>query len=70
MPINVVLGNEWSAGNLSYHLDSRPTWEGMVKDDKYKRKEYLGKLPLNVCKKIMKIRLPYVCVKYQAILTS
>ena len=34
VPINVVLGNEWSAGNLSYHLDSRPTWEGMVKDDK------------------------------------
>ena len=29
-PINVVLGNEWNAGNLSYHLDSRPTWEGGV----------------------------------------
>ena len=26
-PINIVLGNEWSAGNLSYHLKSRPTWE-------------------------------------------
>ena len=34
VPINVVLGNEWNAGNLSYHLDSRPTWEGMLKDDK------------------------------------
>ena len=26
--INVVLGNEWLAGNLSYHLKSRPRWEG------------------------------------------
>ena len=29
-PINVVLGNEWSAGNLSYHLKSRPSWNGFV----------------------------------------
>ncbi len=28
--INVVLGNEWNAGNLSYHLKSRPVWEGFV----------------------------------------
>ena len=27
-PINVVLGNEWNAGNLSYHLKSRPVWGG------------------------------------------
>ena len=33
-PINVVLGNEWLAGNLSYHLESRPTWEGVVTEDK------------------------------------
>ena len=26
--INVVLGDEWNAGNLSYHLKSRPKWEG------------------------------------------
>ena len=26
-PINVVLGDEWNAGNLSYHLKSRPIWE-------------------------------------------
>ena len=26
--INVVYGNEWNAGNLSYHLKSRPVWEG------------------------------------------
>ena len=28
LPINVVLGDEWNAGNLSYHLKSRPIWEG------------------------------------------
>ena len=33
-PINVVLGNEWNAGNLSYHLKSRPIWEGEVTLDK------------------------------------
>ncbi len=32
--INVVLGNEWSAGNLSYHLKSRPVWEGIVTREK------------------------------------
>ena len=26
-PINVVLGDEWHAGNLSYHLKSRPILE-------------------------------------------
>ena len=36
--INVVLGNEWSAGNLSYHLKSRPAWEGKV--DKAKLDSY------------------------------
>ena len=33
-PINVVLGNEWSAGNLSYHLNTRPVWEGEVDKNK------------------------------------
>ena len=32
--INVVLGDEWYAGNLSYHLKSRPVWEGLVTNDK------------------------------------
>ena len=32
--INVVLGDEWSAGNLSYHLKSRPVWEGLITKDK------------------------------------
>ena len=29
-PINIVLGDEWHAGNLSYHLKSRPVWEGPI----------------------------------------
>ena len=32
--INVVLGDEWYAGNLSYHLKSRPIWEGPITKDK------------------------------------
>jgi 4-amino-4-deoxy-L-arabinose transferase-like glycosyltransferase len=30
--INVVLGHEWLAGNLSYHLKSRPRWEGGIEN--------------------------------------
>jgi hypothetical protein len=33
-PINVVFGDEWTAGNLSYHLKSRPSWEGLITKDK------------------------------------
>ena len=33
-PINVVLGNEWNAGNLSYHLKSRPSWIGFIDKNK------------------------------------
>ena len=33
-PINVVLGNEWNAGNLSYHLKSRPAWEGKIEKNR------------------------------------
>jgi 4-amino-4-deoxy-L-arabinose transferase-like glycosyltransferase len=33
-PINIVLGDEWHAGNLSYHLKSRPIWEGPITKDK------------------------------------
>ena len=28
--IQFVTGNEWNAGNLSYHLKSRPKWEGFT----------------------------------------
>jgi len=40
--INVVYGNEWNAGNLSYHLKSRPVWEGIVDRKKLGRlKDYM-----------------------------
>ena len=40
--INVVLGNEWNAGNLSYQLKSRPVWEGFVERSKLDQlKDYM-----------------------------
>jgi 4-amino-4-deoxy-L-arabinose transferase-like glycosyltransferase len=40
--INVVYGNEWSAGNLSYHLKSRPVWEGIIVREKLDQlKDYM-----------------------------
>ncbi len=40
--INVVLGDEWNAGNLSYHLKSRPVWEGIVEREKLDQlKDYM-----------------------------
>ncbi len=40
--INVVFGDEWNAGNLSYHLKSRPVWEGNVKREKLDQlKDYM-----------------------------
>ena len=41
--ITVVLGNEWNAGNLSFHLKSRPVWEGSVERSK------LGQLKDYMC---------------------
>jgi hypothetical protein len=31
--IQFVTGDEWKAGNLSYHLKSRPKWEGYTNND-------------------------------------
>ena len=40
--INVVLGDEWIAGNLSYHLKSRPVWDGFVEREKLDQlKDYM-----------------------------
>ena len=40
--INVVYGNEWNAGNLSYHLKSRPVWDGIVEREKLDQlKDYM-----------------------------
>ena len=30
--IKIVVGDEWGAGNLSYHLESRPKWKQSLKD--------------------------------------
>tara|TARA_B100001540_G_C15803723_1_gene641074 strand:- start:434 stop:1756 length:1323 start_codon:yes stop_codon:yes gene_type:complete len=41
-PIQFVIGDEWKAGNLSYHLKSRPRWEGFINDKILEdAKEYL-----------------------------
>jgi len=40
--INVVYGNEWNAGNLSYHLKSRPVWDGFIEREKLDQlKDYM-----------------------------
>tara|TARA_A100001011_G_scaffold47512_1_gene44957 strand:+ start:2519 stop:3892 length:1374 start_codon:yes stop_codon:yes gene_type:complete len=31
--ISIVVGDEWYAGNLSYHLSSRPTWYNTIEND-------------------------------------
>ena len=31
--IEFITGDEWKAGNLSYHLKSRPKWEGFTNDE-------------------------------------
>ena len=35
--ILIVLGNEWSAGNLSYHLKTRPKWGGQIEKKKLEK---------------------------------
>ncbi len=42
-PIEFVIGDEWKAGNLSYHLISRPKWEGFINNNKIlnEAKEYI-----------------------------
>ena len=41
--IQFVTGDEWKAGNLSYHLESRPKWEGFT------NKEILKKSSQFIC---------------------
>ena len=40
--IEYVIGDEWSAGNLSYHLDSRPKWRQSLKGSASTLKENSG----------------------------
>ena len=51
-PINIVLGDEWNAGNLSYHLKSRPAWIGFIDQNK------LSNLKEHMC-------IDDVCVGYK-----
>ncbi len=40
--INIVFGDEWIGGNLSYHLKSRPVWQGIIEREKLdKLKDYM-----------------------------
>ena len=41
--IEFVTGDEWKAGNLSYHLESRPKWEG------FNNKEILNNSSQFIC---------------------
>ena len=40
--IDVVVGDEWSGGNLSYHLKSRPKWFNNVDNNLSKINEEAG----------------------------
>ena len=40
--IKVVVGDEWFAGNLSYHLTSRPKWQQSLKNKASKLNIYDG----------------------------
>ena len=40
--IKIVIGDEWFAGNLSYHLTSRPTWYNDLKNKASKIKDDQG----------------------------
>ena len=31
--ISIVVGDEWYAGNLSYHLESRPKWFNTIENN-------------------------------------
>ena len=41
--IKIVIGDEWSAGNLSYHLNSRPVWTKDLKNKTSEIKENTSK---------------------------
>ena len=40
--INIVVGDEWYAGNLSYHLESRPIWYNEINEKIHEIKKYQG----------------------------
>ena len=40
--IKIVIGDEWSAGNLSYHLRSRPKWFNNLQNESSKIRDDQG----------------------------
>jgi hypothetical protein len=40
--IKIVVGDEWFAGNLSYHLNSRPIWVNDLKEKAAEIKDHQG----------------------------
>ena len=53
--IKIVVGDEWAAGNLSYHLYSRPIWVNDLKDNAINLTEEQGVIYTgnpNILKKI------------------
>ena len=54
--ISYVFGNEWNAGNLSYHLKSRPKWIPNCCNSKYLSKKY--KLIKNQKERLTPIEIP------------
>ncbi len=40
--IKIIVGDEWAAGNLSYHLKSRPKWIQSLKNNASKIKQDEG----------------------------
>ena len=44
--INYVIGDEWYAGNLSYHLESRPKWISISDKKAFKLMDSKDKMSL------------------------
>jgi 4-amino-4-deoxy-L-arabinose transferase-like glycosyltransferase len=53
--IKIVVGDEWFAGNLSYHLDNRPTWFNDLSDKANEIKKNYGVIYIGNPKVLKKI---------------
>ena len=47
--INEVIGDEWAGGNLTYHLKSRPEWNGFVTQEKLSKYKNFMCIDDNLC---------------------
>jgi 4-amino-4-deoxy-L-arabinose transferase-like glycosyltransferase len=67
--ISVIVGDEWFGGNLSYHLESRPTWYYFL-DNRYQEKKKTGGFIFTQKKQLLKESMCpglYGTIKIQAI---